>query len=286
MMVAVDGARRVAVIIPCFDEGALVAEAVASVREDEPVEVAVVDDCSTDAATVAVLERLRADGVRVIRHEGNRGVIAARMTGLRGTSAPYVFPLDADDLAVPGALAAMADRLERDQGAAVCFGDYREFGDHELVRAVPEALDPYRVMYANEYPVSALFRRSVLEAVGGWEAGGYGDGFYEDWHLWMSLAERGARGVHLGAGRPTYQRRVHGDRRLAMLRLDHRARYRRLRHIHAELFANRRVHRRHSDLGTARKVLYPVVYGGRPRFAFERGVKRLLDRAGVWTLRR
>ena len=41
-----------------------------------------------------------------------------------------------------------------------------------------------------------------------------------------------------------------------------------------------------SDLSPARKLLYPVVYGGRRRFGIERRLKRLLDRAGLWTLRR
>ena len=35
-----------------------------------------------------------------------------------------------------------------------------------------------------------------------------------------------------------------------------------------------------------RKLLYPIVYGGRRRFGWEQHVKSLLDRVGVWTLRR
>ena len=95
---------RIALIVPCFNDGDLVREALASIDEDEPVEVVVVDDHSTDPATLAMLEELSSQGVRVARHEENRGVGPARQTGLRETSAPYVFPLDADDLAVPGRL--------------------------------------------------------------------------------------------------------------------------------------------------------------------------------------
>jgi hypothetical protein len=35
-----------------------------------------------------------------------------------------------------------------------------------------------------------------------------------------------------------------------------------------------------------RKRLYPFVYGGRRRFPFESRLKSVLDRAGIWTLRR
>ena len=158
---------RVAVIVPCYREGELVAQAVASVQEEEPVELVVVDDGSPDDATRAVLDALPDDVVRVVRHDSNQGLIAARMTGLAETHAPYLFPLDADDLAAPGVLTRMADMLDRDPGAAVCFGDYVEFGSQNVVRAVPQTIDPYRLAYTNEYPVSALFRRSELEAVAG-----------------------------------------------------------------------------------------------------------------------
>jgi hypothetical protein len=65
------------------------------------------------------------------------------MTGLPSTGAGYVLPLDADDCLVPGALGAMADMLDADPEAAACCGDYLEFGDWHLVRAVPPGLNRY-----------------------------------------------------------------------------------------------------------------------------------------------
>lgn len=277
---------RVAVIIPCFNDGSLVREAVQSVVEDEPVEIVLVDDESSDPATRAVLDELRAEGLRVLRHERNSGAAAARGTGLRATRARFVFPLDADDLAVPGALAAMADCLEADPEAAACFGDYAEFGDSEIVRVVPERLDPFRVAFTNEYPISALFRRAVLEEVGGWDGNGYRGTGYEDWNLWMTLAGRNERCVHLGAGRLTYQRRLHGERKLSAGKRRHPALYRELRRTHPRLFGELDDHRRRTDLGPFRKRLYPVVYGGRRRFRVESRIKRMLDRLGIWTLHR
>ena len=279
-------AGRIAVIVPCYNDGALVREAVHSVTEDEPVEIVVVDDTSTDAGTRTVLDELRAEGVRVLRHERNVGAASARATGLRETCAGFLFPLDADDLAVPGALAAMADRLEAEPDAAACFGDYAEFGDTEIVRAVPERLDPFRVAFTNEYPVSAMFRRTVLEEVGAWDSKGYTGSGYEDWNLWMTLAERNARCVHLGVGRLTYQRRLHGERKLAAGKRRHRELYGELRRTHPLLFEELGDHRRRTDLGPLRRRLYPVVYGGRRRFRFESRIKRTLDRLGLWTLRR
>jgi glycosyltransferase involved in cell wall biosynthesis len=277
---------RVAVIVPCYGDGELAAEAVGSIAEDEPVEIVVVDDASPDEATPRILAGL--EGARVVTHPENRGLIAARMTGLAETSAPYVFPLDADDHAEPGALSAMADLLDRFADAAVCFGDYVEFGTQNVVRAVPETLDPYRVAYTNEYPVSALFRRTALEAVDGWRAGGFDEPAYADWNLWIALAEREVASVHLGHGRITFRKRFQEGRMLDAARRRHHLIYRDIKRAHPQLFGQLADHRRRSDLSRPRKLLYPVVYGRRPRWLprFERRVKLFLDRLGVWTLKR
>jgi glycosyltransferase involved in cell wall biosynthesis len=277
---------RISVVIPCFKDGDLAAEAVTSIEEDEPVEIVVVDDASPDDATPQTLAHLAE--VRIVRHSENRGLIAARMTGLAETGARYVFPLDADDLAEPGALSAMADVLDRDPDIDVCFGDYREFGTQNVTRAVPERLDAYRVAYTNEYPVSALFRRSALETVDGWRAGGFTEPAYADWNLWIALAERGAGSAHLGRGRITFRKRFQEGRMLDEARRRHHLIYRDIKRAHPQLFAQLGEHREQSDLSPSRKLLYPIVYGRRPRFLprFERRVKLLLDRIGVWTLRR
>jgi glycosyltransferase involved in cell wall biosynthesis len=267
---------RIAVIIPCFNDGALVQEALASIAESEPLELVVVDDASTQAATVATLAQIAEQGVAVVRHERNRGLSAARMTGLAHTAARYVFPLDADDLAVGGMLGAMADRLDQHAAAAACFGDYAEFGDAERVRVVPARLDAFRIAYRNDYPVSSLFRREALEAVGGWRdlPGEVG---YEDWHLWMTLAERGLEGVHVGRGTVAYRRRIHGDRMLAGAARRHRRLYTQLRRLHPDLFAQLAAHRRTSDLGWAARRYYPLAFGARPRTGV---LRRLRARTG------
>ena len=150
---------RIAVVIPCYNDGDLVGETIDSISEDEPVELVVVDDASPDEHTREVLADLASNGTRVVRHEQNRGLGAARTTGVRSTSAPYVFPLDSDDMAVPGAIGRLADLLESDESAVVAYGDYQEFGDVDLVRPVPSRVDPFRIAYTNEYPVTSLYRR-------------------------------------------------------------------------------------------------------------------------------
>src|SRR5438270_4327844 len=173
---------RVAVVIPCHNDGAVIGEALASLKEPEPLDVVVVDDGSSDEQTIQVLAELERGGARIVR-QLNMGVSAARMAGVHATLAPYVYPLDADDLAEPASLARLADALERSPRAGLAWGDEWIFGDVELFKRSARELDPWRLSYVNEIPTSALLRREALLQVGGWQL----EGGYEDWDLCLAI---------------------------------------------------------------------------------------------------
>jgi glycosyltransferase involved in cell wall biosynthesis len=267
---------RVAVVIPCHDDGELVAEAVASVREPEPVELVVVDDGSADPGSLAVLERLRGDGVRVLSR-ANGGPGAARMTGVAATTAPFVFPLDADDLAEPGALAALADVLDTHPDAGFAWGDYVLFGDQEGRYRAPSRFLPWSLTYVNQYPICSLVRRSALLAVGG-----YPDRGYEDWSLWLKFAERGYDGAH--AGRLVYRRRLHGSGRAGPDdRRRHEALFTQLLARHPDAFARRAEFRRRERPALWKRAVYPALFGRRSvlPFAVEAFLQRTMMRFGL-----
>lgn len=183
---------RVAVVIPCFNDGSTLEEALRSLENQEPCETVIVDDGSTEPTTLHVLEGLRARGLRVVRQE-NRGLASARMTGVGATSAPYVQPLDADDLLAQGALTALADALDANPDAAAAWGDVAFVGEFELVARSGDHLDPWTIWHLDELPGTSMIRRTVLEATGGWTF----DQPYEDWDFWMTVAEQGFGGVRV-----------------------------------------------------------------------------------------
>ncbi len=153
----------------------------------------------------------------------NGGLSSARMAGVAATSAPYVFPLDADDAVVPGALAALADALDAAPDAALAWGDIQVWGEVEAELAVARSLDPWLLTYLNDVPVASLLRRTALEDAGGWSMGSG----YEDWDLWLALAERGYAGIHVR--RPTLRYRRRRGRMLDDCTPEHGALYAKLR---------------------------------------------------------
>jgi glycosyltransferase involved in cell wall biosynthesis len=249
---------RIAVIVPCHNDGVLAAESVASVPKEAGVELVVVDDASTDPATLAQLDDLERSGVRVLRRERCGGPGVARSDGLAATSAALVYALDADDVLVPGALDAMAQSLEDAPAAGFTWGDYEVFGDMRGRYRSPDRFLPWTLTYVNPYPICSMFRREALELVGGWQrARGY-----EDWDLWLALAERGVPGTP--TRRVVYRRRLHGDGgRLAQDRSEHQRLYAELRARHAELFARRAELLREERPAAWKRAVYPLLFGSR-----------------------
>lgn len=101
-------ADRVAIIVPCFNGARTLAETLDSALSQEGVglEVVVIDDGSEDGSLAVA--RSYEPRVRVISGP-NRGVSAARNTGIAETRAPWIVFLDADDWLEAGTLAKRLD---------------------------------------------------------------------------------------------------------------------------------------------------------------------------------
>jgi glycosyltransferase involved in cell wall biosynthesis len=255
------GGPRVAVVIICFNDGDFVEDAVASVREEEPVELIVVDDGSTSPSTRRVLERIAARGIKVVGRP-NGGPSAARMTGVAATSAAYVFPLDADDELEVGCLGRLADELDHADDIAFVYGHLVFTGALRGGR-LAQPWDPFVLLYANRWGAPCLYRRSALEAVGGWSL----DDSYEDWDLLMALAEHGYRGAPVDRLVLHYRRHANSRMNVSGHRR-HAAIYRKLRSRHAPLFAQRAELARIAGAARWRRIAYPLLLGERRYYPF------------------
>jgi glycosyltransferase involved in cell wall biosynthesis len=252
-------APRIAVIIPFFNDVDFVEEAIASIVEDGPVEVVVVDDGSTDPRTAETLARVEAGGAKVVRRE-NGGPSAARMSGLAATTARYVFPLDSDDRLEPGCLGVLADRLDAAPEIAFTYGHLRFFGAREGGREA-QAWDPYTLLYANRWGAPLLLRRTALDAVGGWSLADC----YEDWDILLALAEHGFEGAPVDQ-LVLHYRRHEAPRMNVRSHGRHAELYRILEARHARLFSRRAELARAAGAPRWRQLAYPLLLGARPLY--------------------
>ncbi len=187
---------KVSVVIPCFNHGEFLPEAVCSATaiEREDVELIVVDDGSTDEPTRKEMDALAAQGIRVIR-QGNKGLAAARNAGIAISRGEYILPLDADDRLQPGWIDRGIQILESHPRVGVVYGDAQCFGTRND-RWTTGPFDPDRLLQWNYIHASALYRRSVWEQNCGYDGAMPVQG-YEDWDFWLGALEHGWKFAYL-----------------------------------------------------------------------------------------
>jgi cellulose synthase/poly-beta-1,6-N-acetylglucosamine synthase-like glycosyltransferase len=195
------------VIIPAYNAAQFLAAAIDSAlaQEGVPLRIIVVDDGSTD--DTATIARSYGEPVWVVS-QSNKGLAAARNRGIAESTAPYLAPLDADDVWFPGKLARQVALLEAHPEAGLAFADMIVFsGDFQVeedgyLLATPEYADLERIplgdgayrlpaeagqavmRYNFICPSASLLRREAIVGVGGFD-----ETFRvcEDVECWMRL---------------------------------------------------------------------------------------------------
>jgi glycosyltransferase involved in cell wall biosynthesis len=203
--------RVVSVVIPTHNYARYVGQAIRSAlcQGYRPVDVIVVDDGSTDH-TPAVLQEF-AGAIDVVRLDG-AGVSAARNAGLARARGEYIVLLDADDLLMPGGLAAQVRRLDGRPDIHAVIGEWYTY----VVRA-DAAFRSRSFLYGADAlplllrqnivgtPSAILLRRAALSAAGGFDTS---LSYAADWDMWLRLAKLGCRFSRIH--RPVATYRVHG----------------------------------------------------------------------------
>ena len=119
--------NSVSVVIPCYNYGHFLPDAVSSALADQPgtdVRVLVIDDASTDGSADVARELAAGDArVQVSVHAANRGHIATYNEGLLDwADGDYTVLLSADDRLAPGALRRSADLLDAHPNVGFAYG--------------------------------------------------------------------------------------------------------------------------------------------------------------------
>lgn len=203
---------RLSVVIPCYNQGDYIIDAVASVQRHAPsdCEIIIVNDGSTQPRTIENLGTLQEMGYFVLNQE-NAGLSAARNAGIRSARGEYLLPLDADDRLQESFLDAAIQILDTHSDVGVVYTDWQDFGGRSICHHVsPFTLE--ELAFKNQLGACAVLRRQVWSDCGGYDLALYA---FEDWDLWINALKRGWQFWHLpGVG---YQVRVHPDSMLARL---------------------------------------------------------------------
>jgi hypothetical protein len=183
---------RVAVVIPCYNGGRFLRDAIESVLQQTcpAAEIVVVNDGSTDdSADIArSYEQLR------YVEQRNQGAPAARNAGIRASASQFLIFLDADDRLQSHALATGVEALTANPDWAFVSGGVRVIAEDGSPRYVPEyrerSDDPYVQLLRSNYiwtPGVVTYRRDVLRAVGGYATWA---GASADYELNVRIARR------------------------------------------------------------------------------------------------
>jgi CDP-glycerol glycerophosphotransferase (TagB/SpsB family)/glycosyltransferase involved in cell wall biosynthesis len=130
---------RISVVVPAYQVQAYLGECLESVlgQSFRDIEVIAVDDCSPDGSGAIMDGFAHKDArVRVLHLPENLGLGRARNAGMEQATGDYLLFLDSDDTLTPGALQAIADRLDATADPDVLIFDYaRTYWDGREVRS-------------------------------------------------------------------------------------------------------------------------------------------------------
>lgn len=166
----------ISVVVPVYDGERFLGKTIDSVLSQTltTFECILIDDGSTDG-TRDILAQLDDERVRVITHETNRGLSAARNSGIDAARAPYIVFLDADDILDPTALAELLSVISSaPSGCGGVFTGYRRISGGQVLseRQIPEGRTDHADLAAGNViggPSCTLFRTTVCQSVGGFD---------------------------------------------------------------------------------------------------------------------
>lgn len=196
----------ITVIVPCYNQSEYLSEALDSVlaQHYESWECIIVDDGSTDQTFNVAKSYVNKDDRFKYIKKSNRGLSAARNTGLEATQGEWIQFLDADDYIAPDKFDTSIAAANSDPVADVIVTDFKMFIDD--IKNTTPAFCQLKESYLNFeellfnwaadfcIPIHCgLFKRKLFEktrfnmllnAV-------------EDWVMWLDIFKEGAKGIYI-----------------------------------------------------------------------------------------
>jgi len=198
---------KIGVVIPYYNQQRYLRECLESVVNQVFTDwIAIVVDDASHQECEEVVKSFQDSRIIVVHHEVNKGLAAARNTGVRFANTEWVLPLDADDRLSPLFLAQTVPVIFQFPEVDAVFTDHLYFGEinsvkKRYVQTAEEILDHHSIPGAG-----TLFKRKVWENAGGYcehPVFRFGN---EDWDFWISVYENGVNTHHVGESLYFYRR--------------------------------------------------------------------------------
>lgn len=144
--------KKVSVLIPVYNVENFVQRCAESIfrQNYDNLDVVFVDDCSPDNSIQRINDTLqdypnRKNQVRIVKHKENRGLAAARNTGVDAAIGDYLMHVDSDDYLDEAAISQCVELLEKEAADVVVFGVNHVYPNKTVTNIVnvPQSKDEY-----------------------------------------------------------------------------------------------------------------------------------------------
>jgi len=189
--------HKISIVIPCYNQGIYLDDALQSIAQCKDYslcEIIIVNDGSTDAITLNILKDLKTNGYHII-HQLNKGLGAARNTGIRAATCKYILPLDCDNKIASDYINEAIKLLDNNSLLDVVYGNAEYFGEKTGIWESGE-FNLQRLMIENYIDACAVFRKSTWEKIDSYDEKMPVMG-YEDWDLWLRIAFGGGKFAYI-----------------------------------------------------------------------------------------
>lgn len=199
---------KVSIVLPCYNGEEYLRESIDSVMKQtyQDWELIVVDDCSEDRTLAIAREYEKSDSrIKVIHNEVNLKLPCSLNVGFSNATGDYLSWTSDDNIYYPDAIQKMVEALEQNKKR------YCVRADMDIINATGEVVDRFpefdnvKMIRLNCFGACFLYRRCVLEEIGGYDTDSFG---VEDYDYWLRIMAR--FGDFLSINEPLYQYRRHG----------------------------------------------------------------------------
>ncbi|WP_433833673.1 glycosyltransferase family A protein [Flavobacterium anhuiense] len=212
---------NVTVIIPCYNDGLYVMEALDSILNQtlKADKIIIVDDGS-ERETRKVLESIDHENVTIIYQE-NQGVCKTRNNAIQLAETDYILNLDADDYFEATFIEKAVEVLNNNTKVAAVGSWVKILKNNVLEKEIKK---PYGgsvkdFIIINNGIASSMFRRKCWEMVSGYDAEMQNG--YEDWEFWISILKHNYEMVILQEPLYTYRQKMQSRNKSALNKYDY-----------------------------------------------------------------